>query len=107
LWEIAQVSSSQWNRAKVGDVAHYNLPRLDFDTDLAEVVRLMNQQQRHHLVVIVDSDGAPAGLITRTDTVSALSVEDAAETETILQSDTAAKLLSLQEDSNPTVTDSR
>jgi predicted transcriptional regulator len=41
---------------------------------LKEVVQLMNQQQRHRLVLIINSDGAPAGVITPSDIVFALSV---------------------------------
>jgi CIC family chloride channel protein len=80
LWEIAQVPGSRWNSVKVGEVARANLAQVELDTDLREVVRLMNQQQRHRLVLIVDSDGAPAGLITPSDIVFALSVEDGAKT---------------------------
>jgi chloride channel protein, CIC family len=79
LWEIAQVPGSQWNSVKVGEVVRGNLAQVDPDADLREVVRLMNQQQRHRLVLVIDSDGAPAGLITPSDIVSALSVEDEAE----------------------------
>jgi CIC family chloride channel protein len=80
LWEIAQVLGSRWNNVRVREVARANLAQVELDTDLVEVVRLMNQQQRHRLVLIVDSDGAPAGLITPSDIVFALSVEDEAET---------------------------
>jgi len=67
LWEIAQVPGSRWNSVKVGEVARANLAQVELDTDLREVVRLMNRQQRHRLVLIIDSDGAPAGLITPSD----------------------------------------
>jgi predicted transcriptional regulator len=60
-------------------VARANLAQVELDTDLREVVRLMNQQQRHRLVLVIDSDGSPAGLITPSDIVFALSVEDEAE----------------------------
>lgn len=80
LWEIAQVPASRWNSVKVGEVARANLAQVELDTDLREVVRLMNQQQRHRLVLIIDSAGAPAGLITPSDILFALSVEDEAET---------------------------
>ena len=43
-----------------------------------EAVRLMNQQQRHRLVLIVDSDCAPDRLTTLSDIVFALSVDDKA-----------------------------
>jgi CIC family chloride channel protein len=79
LWEIAQVPDSRWNSVKVGEVVRANLAQVDPDADLREVVRLMNQQQRHRLVLIIDSDGAPAGLITPSDIVFALSVEDDAK----------------------------
>jgi CIC family chloride channel protein len=79
LWEIAQIPSSRWNAVKVGEVARCNLPQLELDTDLREVVRVMNQQQRHRLVLIVGSDGATAGLVTPSDIISALSMEDGAE----------------------------
>jgi chloride channel protein, CIC family len=82
LWEIAPVPGSRWNSVTVGDVARGNLAQVELDTDLREVVRLMNQQQRHRFVLIVDSDGAPAGLITPSDIVFALSVEDEAEVAT-------------------------
>jgi len=76
LWEIAQVPGSRWGSVKVGEVARPDLARVDQDTDLREVVRLMNQQQRHRLVLVIGSDGAPAGLITPSDIVLALSVDD-------------------------------
>jgi len=79
LWEIAQVPGSRWNSVKVGEVSRGNLAQVDPDADLREVVRLMNQQQRHRLVLVTDSDGAPAGLITPSDIVFALSVDDEAE----------------------------
>ena len=79
LWEIAQVPRSRWNNLKVGEVARPNLAQVDPCADLREVVGLMNQQQRHRLVLIINSDGAPAGLITPSDIVFALSVEDEAE----------------------------
>jgi predicted transcriptional regulator len=80
LWELAQVPGSRWNSVKVGEVSRTDLAQVQMDTDLREVVRLMNQQQRHRLVLVIDSDGAPAGLITPSDIVFALSVEDEAET---------------------------
>jgi chloride channel protein, CIC family len=79
LWEIAQVPRSRWNSLKVGEVARPNLAQVEPDTDLREVVRLMNQQERHRLVLIIDSHGAPAGVITPSDILFALSVEDEAE----------------------------
>jgi chloride channel protein, CIC family len=91
LWEIARVPSSRWNSVKVGGVARYNLPHLELDTDLREVVRVMNQQQRHRLVLVVDADGVPAGVITPSDILSALSVEDEAQTGATSQSDAAAR----------------
>jgi CBS domain containing-hemolysin-like protein len=51
----------------------------------------MNQQQRHRLVLVVDSDSVPAGLITASDIISALSVEEEAETEASSQSDATAQ----------------
>jgi chloride channel protein, CIC family len=81
LLEIAQVPGSRWNSVKVGEVARSNLAQVELDTDLREVVRLINQQQRHRLVLIIDSDGAPAGLITPSDIVFALTVDDEAETD--------------------------
>jgi CIC family chloride channel protein len=81
LWEIAQVPGSRWNSVKVGEVARPNLAQVGLDTDLREVVRLINQQQRHRLVLIIDSDGTPAGLITPSDVVFALTVDDEAETD--------------------------
>jgi chloride channel protein, CIC family len=81
LWEIAQVPGSRWNSVKVGEIARSNLPEVELDTDLREVVRLINQQHRHRLVLIIDSDGAPAGLITPSDVVFALAVDDETETE--------------------------
>ena len=81
LWEVTQVPSSEWSTLKVGEVARSNLPQVELDTDLREVVRVMNQQQGHRLVLITDSDGVPAGLITPSDIISALSVEDEAESE--------------------------
>jgi chloride channel protein, CIC family len=81
LWEISQVPGSQWNIVKVGQVARSNLSQVKLDTDLREVVRLMNQQQRHRLVLITDSDGAPAGLITPSDIIFALTVDDEAESD--------------------------
>jgi chloride channel protein, CIC family len=83
LWEIAQVPGSRWSSVKVGEVAHANLAQVELDTDLREVVRLMNQQQRHRLVMIIDADGAPAGLITPSDILFALSVEDEADTAAV------------------------
>jgi predicted transcriptional regulator len=74
---------------KVGEVARSNLPQVELDTDLREVVRVMNQQQRHRLVLITDSNGVPAGLITPSDIISALSVEDQAEFEGVSRSDEA------------------
>jgi chloride channel protein, CIC family len=79
LWEIAQVPRSRWNSLKVGEVARPNLALVEMDTDLREVVRLMNQQERHRLVLIIDSHGARAGVITPSDILSALSVEGEAE----------------------------
>ncbi|MBV8358033.1 MAG: chloride channel protein [Deltaproteobacteria bacterium] len=79
LWEIAQVPGSRWHSVKVGEVTRANLAQVDPDADLREVVRLMNQQQRHRLVLIIDSNGAAAGLITPSDIVFALSIEDEAE----------------------------
>jgi chloride channel protein, CIC family len=76
LWELAQVPRSRWNSIKIGEVARGNLAQVTLETDLREVVRLMNQQQRHRLVLVVDSHGTPAGLITSSDILSALSVED-------------------------------
>jgi predicted transcriptional regulator len=81
LWEIAQVPNSQWDSVKIAEVARYNLPQVELDTDLAEVVRLMNQQQRHRLVLVVDSDSVPAGVITPSDLISGLSIDDEVETE--------------------------
>jgi predicted transcriptional regulator len=81
LWEIAQVPGSRWNSVKVGEVARSNLAQVELDTDLREVVRLINQQQRHRLVLIINSDGAPAGIITPSDVVFALTVDDEAETD--------------------------
>jgi chloride channel protein, CIC family len=81
LWEIAQVPSSRWNSVTVGEVARSNLPQVELDTDLREVVRLINEHHRHRLVLIIDSDGAPAGLITPSDVVFALTVDDEAETD--------------------------
>jgi CIC family chloride channel protein len=80
LWAIAQVPASQWNSVKVGEVARPNLPQVELDTDLREVVRLMDQQQGDRLVLIVDANGDPAGLITPSDILSALSVDDEADT---------------------------
>jgi len=91
LWEIAHVPSSRWNGVKIGEAARYNLPQVGLDTDLREVVRLMNQQQSHRLVLVVDSDSVPAGLITASDIISALSVEEEAETEASSQSDATAQ----------------
>jgi chloride channel protein, CIC family len=79
LWEIAQLPRSRWNSLKVGEVARPNPAQVDPDADLGEVVRLMNQQQRHRLVLIIDSHGAPAGVITPSDILFALSVEDEAQ----------------------------
>ena len=90
LEEIAHIPSLQWNSVKIGEAARYNLPQVGLDTDLREVVRLMNQQQRHRLVLVVDSDSVPAGLITPSDIISALSVEEEAETEASSQSDATA-----------------
>src|SRR5262249_46167769 len=82
LWEIAQVPGPRWNSVKVGEVVRSQLAQAELDTDLREVVRLMNQHQRHRLVLIIDSDGNPAGLITPSDVVFALSVDhDQAETD--------------------------
>jgi hypothetical protein len=39
----------------------------------------MNQHQCHRLVLITDSDGAPVGLITPSDIVLALSIDDEAQ----------------------------
>jgi len=94
LWEIAQVPSSRWNGVKIGEAARYNLPQVGLDTDLREVVRLMNQQQRHRLVLVVDSDSVPAGLITPSDIISALSVEEEAENEASSQSHATAQPVS-------------
>jgi chloride channel protein, CIC family len=80
LTEIAQVPGSKWNSVKVEEVMRSNLALVDLEADLREVVRLMNQQQRHRLVLVIDSDGAPAGLITPSDIVFALSSSDEAET---------------------------
>jgi predicted transcriptional regulator len=80
LTEIAQVPGSQWNSVKVEEVMRPNLALADLEADLREVVRLMNQQQRHRLVLVIDSDGATAGLITPSDIVFALSSSDEAET---------------------------
>lgn len=79
LGEVAQVPGADWDKVKVEEVALPNLAQVGPDTDLREVVRLMNQQHRHRLVLIIDSDGAPVGLITPSDIVFALSVEDEAE----------------------------
>jgi len=81
LWEIAQVPGSRWGSVKVGEVARPDLAQVDQDTDLREVVRLMNQQQRHRLVLVIGPDGAPAGLITPSDIVLALSVDDETDTD--------------------------
>jgi chloride channel protein, CIC family len=91
LWEVTQVPSSRWSAVKVGEVARSNLPQVELDTDLREVVRVMNQQQRHRLVLITDSDGVPAGLITPSDIISALSVEDEPKSEAGSRSDAAAQ----------------
>jgi CIC family chloride channel protein len=80
LWEIAQVPGWQWNSIKVGEVARTNLVQVELDTDLREVVRVISQHECHRLVLIVDSDGHPAGLITPSDVVSALSIDDEADT---------------------------
>jgi chloride channel protein, CIC family len=79
LWEIAQVPRSRWDTVKVGEVARANLAQVDPDADLREVVRLMNQQQPHRLVLIINSDGAPVGVITPSDILLSLSVEDDGE----------------------------
>jgi chloride channel protein, CIC family len=79
LGEVSQVPGLQWDSVKVGDIALPNLAQVGPDTDLKEVVQLMNQQQRHRLVLIIDSDGAPAGVITPSDIVFALSVGDETE----------------------------
>jgi len=42
----------------------------------------MNQHQRRRLVLIIDSDGNPAGLITPSDVVFALTIDDD-EAETV------------------------
>jgi predicted transcriptional regulator len=81
LWEIAQVPGSRWNSVKVGEVTRSNLAQVELETDLREVVRLINQQQQHRLVLIIDSDGAPAGLITPSDVVFALTVDGQAESD--------------------------
>ena len=80
LREIAQVPEWQWKSIKVGEVARASLAKVELETDLREIVRLMNHERRHRLVLIIDSDGAPAGLITPSDILLALSVEDEAET---------------------------
>jgi chloride channel protein, CIC family len=80
LGEIAQIPGSRWNSVKVEEVARPNLAQVELDTDLSEVVRLMNQEQCHRLVLILDGNGAPAGLITPSDIVLALSAGDEAET---------------------------
>jgi chloride channel protein, CIC family len=81
LSEIAQVPGFRWNSVKVGDVASSKLDQLELDTDLSEVVRLMSQQRPHRLILIIDSKGAAAGLITPSDIVVALTVDDEDETE--------------------------
>ena len=70
--------------AGIGDrdglgIDHSGRDAEELDADLREVVRLINQHQRHRLVLIIDSDGAPAGLITPSDVVFALTVDDEAE----------------------------
>jgi hypothetical protein len=64
LWAISQVLGSRWNSVKVGEVARANLAQADQEADLKEVLRLINQQQRHRLVLIINSDGTPTALIT-------------------------------------------
>lgn len=76
LWEIAQVPLSRWNSVKVGEVVRPDLAQVGQEADLREVVGLMNQQRRHRLVLVTGSDGAPAGLITPSDIVFALSIGD-------------------------------
>ena len=91
LWEIAQFPSPRWVSVKVREAARYNLPRVELDEDLREVVRAMNQHHRHRLVLVVDSNEVPAGVISPTDILCALSVEEEAEPEASSRSEGTAQ----------------
>jgi len=72
LWEISQLPADRWTHTRVQDVARTEMAEIAPDADLGEAVRLLTRQQRDRMLVVVDANRTPIGIITDSDVLQAL-----------------------------------
>jgi predicted transcriptional regulator len=74
LWSVARVPPEDWDNSTVLDLTDRRIMRIPPDSDVLEALRLLMSEAERPLVLVVSRDGSLAGIVTKTDILSALKV---------------------------------
>lgn len=71
-WEVSQLPPERWDRTAVGEVARHEISTINKEADLGEAVRMLALERRDRLLLVLDGNGAPVGILTNGDVLNAL-----------------------------------
>lgn len=73
---LGAVPVEKWESTRVNDLADREAARISGDCDVAEALRLLSQEHRHHMLLVESSQGDLEGILTKSDLLSALSMRN-------------------------------
>jgi CIC family chloride channel protein len=73
---LAEVDRNKWSETRVGDLADRSALRVAPHADVREALRLLHGSQRQHMLLVTCPLGKLEGVVTRSDILAALDVDN-------------------------------
>ncbi len=69
---LARVAPGQWDEMKVSEIPRRDLTRVPASCELDEALRLLVREGGDQMLIVIDEQGAMAGIVTKTDILRSL-----------------------------------
>jgi chloride channel protein, CIC family len=67
VWQVNQVPAEKWDSSTVLEILNRDAIRVPASCDVMEALRLLVQEDRQQMLLVVGPDDSPEGIVTKTD----------------------------------------